>query len=483
MKPIVRHRLLRFAPVLAAVMLVLGLLTYWSARPRPAQRLTEAQFQPEQAKTESFLQKWQVFGLAGPQTRTDSLADAIERYQKAQYASADTALGRYLDRYADDSIARFYRGLSLLYQKKPVAALPLLRPLSEMANFAWRDDARWYCALAEVQVDQMQALRSFETISRDPASGYRHAAAAVLANRQVQQGNAFVQLQPSPPQPPDTAATQYALLIETPPAWWQAAWWRNGLLALSILLAGSLVTWQRRAKAQLEKAVQARTAGILREKELLAQEKDRSEELLLNILPAETMQELKKFGHSNTRRHEMVTVLFSDFKDFTRISEILPPEQLVANLDYCFQAFDRIVQVRGLEKIKTVGDCYVCAGGLTNSEAGSAAAVVRAAQDMIAALQTFNDQQAAEGKPAFEARIGIHTGPLVAGIVGIKKYAYDIWGDTVNIAARMEQSSEGGRINISEATFELVKDQFNCVYRGKVDAKGKGPVDMYFVEG
>ncbi len=475
------NRLFRNAYALAAILFVLAVVLFFLTRPKSAERIDSDMFQPEKNKTLAFLQEWKVFGFAGPQNRNDSLAAAIELYQKAQYAAADSALGFYLRDYPTDSIGGFYHGLSLLYQNKYPEALKTLAPLVELRNFQWHDDARWYATLAAVHADQAYALRTLEQISRDPESGYRHAAATILANQQVQQGAVSLQLQSTAAKPPDTTAG-YALLIETPMQWWQQEGMRYPFLLLLVFGAGGLILWRERTKKRLEKAVDDRTREIREEKDAMEIEKDRSEELLLNILPAETMEELKKYGHANARRHEMVTVLFSDFKDFTRISEILPPEQLVADLDHCFQAFDRIIHTHGLEKIKTVGDCYVCAGGLKGAEKGNADAVVRAALDMILALQSFNASQAAAGKPVFEARIGIHTGPVVAGIVGIKKYAYDIWGDTVNIAARMEQSSEGGRINLSEATYELVKDQFPCTYRGKVDAKGKGLVDMYFVE-
>ena len=140
---------------------------------------------------------------------------------------------------------------------------------------------------------------------------------------------------------------------------------------------------------------------------------------------------------------------------------------MVKNLGTCFEAFDHIIEEHNLEKIKTVGDCYICAGGLKNGNNKQAVKVINAAKKMISFLNNFNDKQQKENKPQFNGRIGINTGPVVAGIVGIKKYAYDIWGDTVNIAARMEQSSEPGQINISGSTYAIVKDHFNCIYRGK----------------
>ncbi len=215
---------------------------------------------------------------------------------------------------------------------------------------------------------------------------------------------------------------------------------------------------------------------------IIRTEKQRSENLLLNILPAQTAEELKTHGKAKARRYDAVTVLFSDFKSFTQIAEQTTPEELVAELDECFQAFDEIATRYGIEKIKTIGDAYLCAGGLPVPTTGHAGSVVRAALDMQQVMLKLRERQRAEGKPEFHCRIGIHTGPVVAGVVGKKKFAYDIWGDTVNMAARMEQSGEANRVNISQSTYELVKDQFQCTHRGKISAKNKGEVDMYFVE-
>lgn len=216
---------------------------------------------------------------------------------------------------------------------------------------------------------------------------------------------------------------------------------------------------------------------------IIRSEKQRSENLLLNILPAQTASELKAHGKAQARQYEAVTVLFTDFKDFTLISEKIPPETLVEELDECFRAFDEIVSRHKVEKIKTIGDAYFCVAGLPVPTATHAEDAVRTALDMLEFMEAFRRRQQAAGMPEFHCRIGIHTGPVVAGVVGQKKFAYDIWGDTVNMAARMEQSSEPGRINVSQSTYELVKDKFRCTYRGKVEAKNKGEVDMYFVEG
>ena len=221
---------------------------------------------------------------------------------------------------------------------------------------------------------------------------------------------------------------------------------------------------------------------IGREKKISDTEKLRSEELLLNILPEEVAEELKATGTAKAKAFTMVTVMLTDFKDFTTISEKVSAELLVAEIHHCFSAFDHIIHKYKIEKIKTIGDAYLCASGLPVSNYSHAVDMIRAAFEIRDFMHQRKLAKEALGEAPFEIRIGIHTGPVVAGIVGIKKYAYDIWGDTVNLAARMEQNSEAGKINISEHTYELVKDKFNFTFRGKIEAKNKGMVNMYFVE-
>jgi adenylate cyclase len=210
--------------------------------------------------------------------------------------------------------------------------------------------------------------------------------------------------------------------------------------------------------------------------------KKESDNLLRNILPDEVAEELKKKGSADAKQFEQVTVMFTDFKGFTQISEKLSPGELVAEIHTCFMAFDNIMHKYNIEKIKTIGDSYMCAGGLPIVNSTHAEDVVRAALE----IQHFMNQHMLERKEAkkdiFEIRIGIHTGTVVAGIVGLKKFAYDIWGDTVNTASRMESSGESGKVNISGSTYELVKQKFVCTHRGKIAAKNKGEIDMYFVE-
>ncbi len=257
-------------------------------------------------------------------------------------------------------------------------------------------------------------------------------------------------------------------------------WWFWGLCAALLLGAVwssaryRIYLLQKREK-QLEHLVKKRTKE-------LAQEKEKSEALLLNILPAEIAEELKSNGFAKAKRHELVTVMFSDFKGFTKISEQMEPEALVAEIDWCFRAFDKIVGKHHLEKIKTVGDAYLCVSGITGEREDDAIRVVRAALEIQAFMQKTAEEKKKLGKPYFEARIGIHTGPLVAGIVGIKKFAYDIWGDTVNIAARMETNSEVGNVNISEETFQLVKSHYHCIPHGIYNEIERRPIAMYFVK-
>jgi adenylate cyclase len=216
---------------------------------------------------------------------------------------------------------------------------------------------------------------------------------------------------------------------------------------------------------------------------LLSVEKQKSEELLHNILPEEVAEELRTKGEADAKLFDEVTVLFTDFKGFTAMAEKLTPQELVAEIDECFRAFDQIMEKNNVEKIKTIGDAYMAAGGLPVENRTNAVDVLNAALGIQQFMQELEQKKTAAGKPFFQIRIGVHTGPVVAGIVGMKKFAYDIWGDTVNTAARMESSGEPGKVNISGKTYELVQQRFNCTYRGKIAAKNKGEIDMYFVNG
>jgi class 3 adenylate cyclase len=214
----------------------------------------------------------------------------------------------------------------------------------------------------------------------------------------------------------------------------------------------------------------------------ISQEKNRSDLLLLNILPSKTAKELKEKGKVEARKFESVTVMFTDFEAFTQHSQDLTPEKLVKSVDHYFSAFDKIIEKYHLEKIKTIGDAYMCTGGLIRKGPLEPVKVIRAAFEIIDFVQKA-DRSNNEDLAHFRIRIGINTGPVVGGVVGTKKFAYDIWGDTVNVAARMENNSEANRINISENTYQLVKDRFECEYRGEIDVKNKGMMKMYFVHG
>ena len=211
---------------------------------------------------------------------------------------------------------------------------------------------------------------------------------------------------------------------------------------------------------------------------IITLEKIRSETLLLNILPSEVAEELKDKGTAAAKYFNNVTVLFTDFVNFTKISETLTAQELIDELHACFKGFDEITGKYHIEKIKTIGDAYLAVSGLPQEDPLHAEKVVRAAIEISHFMQHRKELR---GDRTFSVRIGIHSGSVVAGIVGVKKFAYDIWGDTVNVAARMEQNSEADRINISQTTYEIVKDKFDCSYRGEIDAKNKGKLKMYFV--
>jgi adenylate cyclase len=229
--------------------------------------------------------------------------------------------------------------------------------------------------------------------------------------------------------------------------------------------------------------IKKRTQELLLEKNNeIEEEKKRSEDLLLNILPIEVAHELKANGKSEPRFFNNATVMFTDFKDFTVVSEKITATELVEEIDYLFRVFDMIIEDNNLEKIKTIGDAYLCASGLPDPQTHNPINVVKAAHQIVEFVKTYVSNRKEENRPYFDIRIGINSGPLVAGIVGAKKFAYDIWGDTVNIAARMEQNSEPGKINISGSTYDLVKNEVACKYRGKIPAKNKGEIDMYYFE-
>jgi len=226
-----------------------------------------------------------------------------------------------------------------------------------------------------------------------------------------------------------------------------------------------------------------RNKVIRKAKLVVEDERDKSDNLLLNILPEEIAKELKEKGEAAARDFEMVSIIFTDFKQFTQMSEKLKATELVAEINHCFKEFDNICEKFGVEKIKTIGDAYMAAGGLPVPSEDSVKNTVLAAIEMQSFVVARHKLQVARGLPAFEMRVGLHTGPVVAGIVGVKKFQYDVWGDTVNTASRMESSGEVGKVNVSQATYELIKHElgFEFESRGKIEAKGKGEVEMFFV--
>jgi class 3 adenylate cyclase len=226
-----------------------------------------------------------------------------------------------------------------------------------------------------------------------------------------------------------------------------------------------------------------RSLNVLDEKnKTIEEERKKSDELLLNILPQEVMEELKQTGKTTARSYDLVTVMFADFKDFTLIGDKLPPEELVAAIDEYFTEFDKIIDRYDIEKIKTVGDAYLCAGGVPIPNTKNPVQMIETAFEFLKTSFALAEKRKAEGKFYFGLRIGIHSGPLVAGVVGSKKFEYDIWGDAVNTAARMQQNCEENKINISGTTYELIKHRYNCIHRGRIQTKNKGLVDMYFVD-
>lgn len=261
--------------------------------------------------------------------------------------------------------------------------------------------------------------------------------------------------------------------------WWAYAFYILSVTCLIYLLFRWRIAALRREKDSLEEIVRERTKQLVVEKKEVEKQKQRSDELLLNILPEEVAFELKDTGSSAARHYDNVTVMFTDFVGFTKVSEQMEPQTLINELHHCFKSFDEIAEKYNLEKIKTIGDAYLAVCGLPKKDPRHAQNAVLAAREIIQFMKERNKQL---GRTTFPVRVGICSGSVVAGIVGSKKFAFDIWGDTVNTASRMEQKSEEGKINISQSTYELVKDDFVCICRGEIEVKNKGLMRMYFVE-
>lgn len=259
--------------------------------------------------------------------------------------------------------------------------------------------------------------------------------------------------------------------IERQQTFQQFAYGLGALLGLLLIMMLSAFIYYRKASLRLAS----------KNKEI-AREQQKSEKLLLNILPQETAQELKTTGSATPKLYKKVTVLFTDFSEFTKISETMSPEELINELNICFKHFDEIIGKHGLEKIKTMGDGYLCAGGLPVINDTNPIDAINAAIEMQTFMQQRISEKEKNNTPYWKMRVGIHTGSVIAGVVGTQKFAYDIWGDTVNTASRMESGCENGKINISEDTYQLVKDYFDCSFRGDMEIKHGNKLGMYFVE-
>ena len=248
------------------------------------------------------------------------------------------------------------------------------------------------------------------------------------------------------------------------------------LVFLLVVLYRVLIHRHIRKQAELEELVMTRT-------EELTEEKERTETLLANVLPKGTADEIMSKGKATKKKFNFATVLFSDIQGFTKIAEEVNPEILIDELDRFFFYFDSVVEKYNIEKIKTIGDAYMCAGGIPKSNRTNPIEVILAALEMQSFMERLKADQQKKGQIFWDIRIGLHTGTVIAGVVGQKKLSYDIWGDTVNTASRMESSGEAGKINISGTTYEYARDFFICEYRGKMPVKYKGELDMYFVNG
>jgi len=232
-------------------------------------------------------------------------------------------------------------------------------------------------------------------------------------------------------------------------------------------------------KKRLRDLERLRLLQLQAEKELVEREREKSERLLLNILPSAIAGRLKGGEKSIANGHEIVSVMFADLCGFTALSRKTTPADLVSMLNGIFTAFDHIVEEHGVEKIKTIGDCYMLVGGIPLHRDDHAAAVAECALEMLDALAALNRETGTE----LQMRVGIHTGPVVAGVIGKIKFTYDLWGDTVNVASRMESSGQPGRVHLSEQTAELLQGRFLLEDRGFVECKGLGAVKTYFLNG
>ncbi len=297
------------------------------------------------------------------------------------------------------------------------------------------------------------------------------------------------------------------LIIHVEPPFWMTWWFRIVVLvfiALALFIFYRVrLEKQRRRMVRLEMKIVERTSEIRdqnkkieeqkkkieqqkreveEKKQLLEQEKEKVEKLLHNILPEDTVKELSEVGSTSARAYNRVSVMFTDFVGFTKIANQMPPIDLLKRLDLFFSKFDEIIEKWNLEKIKTVGDAYLCAGGMPIRTKENPIQTVLAGLEIQQYMKQQTEIEKAQGITPWQLRIGINTGEVVAGVIGKKRYAYDIWGATVNLAQRMETNGKPGKVNISESTYEAIQPYFECTLRGEVMTKNSGLVNMYFVD-
>ncbi len=235
--------------------------------------------------------------------------------------------------------------------------------------------------------------------------------------------------------------------------------------------------------ASLQLQLQELRERVENQKKEILEEKRKCEDLLHNMLPDEIYHELLVYGKVVPQFYRNVTVMFTDFVGFTSMCEHIELKSIIQELDSHFSKFDDIYSAHYLEKIKTIGDAYMCVGGLPLRNNSHPIDAILAAEEFIQYVDQINKEKITRGEDLWSVRIGIHTGSVIAGVVGKRKFLYDIWGDTVNVASRMESASDPDRINISGTTYDYVKDFFKCTYRGKIPVKHKDDVDMYYVDG
>lgn len=430
--------------LIASLLLVLGLLNTVSL---PAQSVAEMERQLEQATVPD--QQWELtFRLA-----KNLLATDLSR--AADYADRSLQLALSLKDKKREAESAWVRADIAERQVQMSRAQALYRQTYDAATVALLPD------LALMAVEKLQKMYARQQNFKEAYEWSRQ-----RMNLLQEKSRLFAEEQRR-----KNEETQVALAEQEKRE-------NRTILLLSALLGLILaVVYYFRQRAN------RRTRGEMAEKNAMIEEKRRrSEQLLLNILPPAVAAELTVRNKVAARRYEHATVMFIDFVGFTKIAEVLQPEELIAELDYCFSRFDDLIGRNRIEKIKTVGDAYICASGLSdrNERPTDMIKVALQIQDF---LKKLREKRAAEGKPSFEARIGIHFGPVVAGIVGTKKFAYDIWGDTVNTAARLEEACDPGRINVSAAARDMALNEFKWEFRGKISAKNKAEMDMYYCLG